>query len=480
MVDKIVDFEGLSFDDLLILPSYSDIQTRREIDLSVKIGNLKLRIPVISAPMDTVTGSSLAISMAEMGGLGVIHRFQSIDSQVEEVKKVKRFKNVIIRDPITVRKTDTLQTLHELELRFGVHSFPVIDNDSKLAGIVTRSDYSLENDKTILVSSIMTSLKETKILVVDSVDNLELQNAIEFIKRNKIKILPIVNPSMELLGLITRKDILRLSDTNCATDSKGQLLVGAATGIRHDWLERAVELVSAGADLICIDVANGYLTQVIKCVETLKSRFPNICLMVGNVATQEGYTNLEKAGADAIKVGIGPGSVCTTRIVTGIGVPQATAIYMCSKVKTTSSLIADGGCKNFGDIAKALALGGDTVMLGSMLAGTEESLGDMLIVSGRRVKSVRGMASSFAFRDKIERSGDQPEYEPVSEGVNVGFVDFKGSVKEVLLNIEKALKSAFSYVGARNFTEFQAKTRLIRISENALKESNPHSIFNLA
>lgn len=472
--------EGFSYDDILIVPAPSDIESRLEINLSSSFGDVKLNLPIMSAPMDTVTNSEMAIAIAEKGGLGIIHRFQSIEAQSEEVKRVKRARNVIIREPFHVYVDETLEKVRNLELAYGVHTFPVLDRNGKLQGLLTRSDYIFDRDLTIPVSKRMTEACNIKVLELQSLDDFKLEDAIRIIRSEKIKALPLVDQDRKLLGLVTRKDILRLDDKQSTIDKQGRLCVGAAVGIRGDWLERSEQLAKDGVDIFCIDVANGYLERVGECVRALKRRFPSIPVMAGNVATPDGVIRLSRAGADLVKVGIGPGAVCTTRVVTGVGVPQASAILLCCQNKGNSKIVADGGCKTTGDIAKALALGADFVMLGSMLAGTDESPGELISLQGRRAKSIRGMASAFAFRDKVEHVREQPEFEPASEGVNIGFVEYRGSVREILENIDKALRSSFSYVGARNLSEFHDRSKIIKITASALKESLPHSIKDLA
>ncbi|MCX7953442.1 MAG: IMP dehydrogenase [Deltaproteobacteria bacterium] len=473
---KLVEETGLSFDDILIIPKSSEIETRADVDLSVQLGNIRLSLPIVSAPMDAVTGHRMAQAMAECGGLGIIHRFASIDEQISEVKKVKRARNVVILKPVVANEKHTLHEIKNLEEQYGIHSFPVVNNEGKLVGLLTRSDYILEENLTTKVADLMTPASQVKMLELKSMDSFDINLARSIIKESKIKILPIVDSTGALLGLVTRRDIIELSNTKATVDAKGRLCVGAAVGIRHDWLERAGQLADAEVDAICIDVANGYLKRVAECVRILKHKYEHLTIIAGNVATQEGVLALLEAGVDVVKVGIGPGSVCTTRVVTGVGVPQATAIYWSASVKGDKKIIADGGCRTSGDIAKALALGGDSVMLGSMLAGTDESPGDVLVVNNRRVKSFRGMASAFAFRDKKEKLKDSVEFEPTPEGVSIGFSDYKGSVKEVLVSIEKALRSAFSYVGAHNLDEFHKRSQFIKITQSAIKESHPHSV----
>jgi IMP dehydrogenase len=465
--------EGLSFDDVLLIPKKSNIDSRKDIDLSSNLtSNLKLSLPIISSPMDTVTESEMAIALARMGGLGIIHRFSSINFQINEVLKVKRAENYIVENPICIHPETTLKEIKENSEKYHFQTFLVVNSKNELLGLISKRDYILEEDDKKIAKDLMTPFQK----LIVSYNKITFNEAKEIFKKYKIEKIPIINKQRKVLGLITLKDFKFSLNNKASRDKKGRLLVGAAIGIRGDYLERATELVRAGVDILCIDVAHGYLEKCLKAVKTIKKQFPNIPLIAGNVATEEGVKLLKNNGADVIKVGIGPGSACSTRIVAGVGVPQITAIEISKKEARNLPIIADGGCRTSGDIVKALASGASFVMLGSLLAGTDEAPGKIFTVNGKRVKAFRGMASSAAFRDKIEKTKELTDYEPASEGVDYGFVDYKGSVKEILINLEKGIRSGFSYCGAKNLKELWKNKEFIKITEHGLRESHPHDI----
>ncbi|MCS7184034.1 MAG: IMP dehydrogenase [Patescibacteria group bacterium] len=466
--------EGLTFDDVLLIPQKSDIDSRKDINLSVNLHpQIKLKIPIVSSPMDTVTESEMAIAIARQGGLGIIHRFCSIEYQVKEVERVKRAENYFIENPICVNPEITLEKLLEISSDYNFQTFLVVDEKKKLIGLISKRDYFLEENLKKKIKYLMTPFEK----LVVSYKKISLKEAKEIFKKYKIEKIPIIDKNRKVKGLVSLRDFQYSLNKKAARDKKGRLLVGATIGVRGDYLERAEELVKADVDVLCLDIAHGHLNKSLKVIREIKRKFNNIPLIAGNVATLEGARDLKRAGADIIKVGIGPGSACTTRIVTGAGVPQLTAIMMAKKgVGDNTPIIADGGCKNSGDIVKALAIGASVVMLGSLLAGTDESPGEIFNFKGKRVKMFRGMSSKEAYRNKIRITNDSPEYEPISEGINYGFIEYKGSVKEVLINLEKGIRSGFSYCGAKNLKELWKKAKFIKITDSGYKESQPHSV----
>jgi IMP dehydrogenase len=465
--------EGLTFDDVLLVPQKSKINSRKDIDLTTYLSNkIKLNLPIISSPMDTVTESEMAISLARNGGLGIIHRFCSIEYQVKEVERVKRAENYLIENPICLSPDTPLYEIKNKALEYDFQTFLVVDKNKKLLGLISKRDYYLEENEKKLAKDLMTPFER----LIVSYKKITLNEAKEIFKKYKIEKIPIINKKREVIGLITLRDFKNSLNKKASRDKNGRLLVGAAIGIRGDYLERAQELVKAEVDFLCIDIAHGHLTQSLNIIKEIKKRFPEKILIAGNIATEEGANDLKKAGADIIKVGIGPGSACTTRIVAGVGVPQLSAIISARKGAKNTPIIADGGCKNSGDIVKALAAGANAVMLGSLLAGTDESPGEIFYLKNRKVKAFRGMASAEAYKSKIKSTNDNFNYEPISEGINYGFIDYKGSVNEILKNLEKGIRSGFSYCGAKNLKELWQKSRFIKITDMGYKESLPHSI----
>ena len=464
--------EGLTFDDVLLVPKRSKVDSRKDVDLRFEIfPGIVLNLPIISAAMDTVTESAMAIEMARNGGLGVIHRFCAIDYQVEEVKKVKRAENYLIEEPVCVFPETKLKEIYELQEKFQFQTFLVVDENKKLLGLISKRDYHLEDDLEKRAKELMTPIE--KLIVVKN--KISFDEAKEIFKKYKIEKIPIVDEENKVRGLITFRDFQHSLNKKAVRDQKGRLLVAAAIGIRGDYLERAEALVEAGCDILVIDVAHGHLEKCLKAVREVKNKFPNIPLIAGNIATKEGAEDLKNAGADIIKVGIGPGSACSTRIVAGAGVPQLTAIMMAKEGAGEKPIIADGGIRTFGDIVKALAAGASAVMLGSMLAGTDEAPGKLMYLNGKKVKTFRGMASRAAYEDKKQKLKEDKET-ITSEGADFGFVDYKGPVKEILNNLEAGIRSGFSYCGALNLKELWQNAEFIKITDAGRKESGFHNI----
>lgn len=468
--------EGLSFDDVLLIPQRSKVDSRQNVVLrSFLTPKINLNLPIISAAMDTVTEGEMAITMARNGGLGVIHRFCSIEHQVKEVLKVKRAENYLIENPICISATTTLKEIKEKTEEYHFQTFLVVDEEKRLLGLISKRDYLLEDDHKKLAKEIMTPFEK----LIVSYEKITLDKAKEIFRKYKIEKIPIINRNRKVLGLITFRDFHYSLNKKASRDSKGRLLVAAAIGIRDDYLERAAELVKAGVDLLCIDVAHGHLEKCLQAVKKVKAKFPNVPLIAGNVATERGAKDLKLAGADIIKVGIGPGGACTTRLVTGVGVPQLTAIMFAKKGVGKTPIIADGGCKNSGDIVKALAAGASAVMIGSLLAGTDEAPGKVIKIDGKKVKIFRGMSSVSAFQAKLEKTNQKVQnsnYQPLAEGIEQAIIPYKGSAVEVLLEIEKGLQSGFSYCGAHNIQELWEKAKFIKVSPLGFKENLPHSL----
>ena len=470
---------GLTYDDVLIEPRDSDIRSRRDVDTSANLTKrIRLRIPVVSANMDTVTEAQMAIAMARHGGIGIIHRFNSITEQVEEVRLVKRSESFVIEHPYTVAPEQSINDARDLMEDHGITGLPVVSGDM-LAGILSRRDIVFAGDENGPVSKFMTPREK---LVTGKV-GISLDDAEAMLARHKIEKLPLVDDGGRLQGLITVKDIQKRSAfPDSSKDEKGRLLVGAAVGVVGDYLERAEALLEAGADVIVLDIAHGHSSNAILAVQNLKHSLPDAELVAGNVATAEGTIDLIEAGADAIKVGVGPGSICITRVVTGVGVPQLTAVMDCAAAARERHvpIVADGGIRVSGDVVKALAGGASTVMLGNMLAGTTESPGVAIVRNGRRFKVSRGMASVGASierrrREKPGWEGEENFEDVVPEGVE-GMVPYKGDVSEVLVQMVGGLRSGMSYVGARTTQELFERARFIRITGASQKESGAHDV----
>lgn len=471
--------EGYTFDDVLLVPAKSYI-IPGDADLSIQLAkNIKLNIPFISASMDTVTESKMAIAMARQGGLGVIHKNMSIQAQADEVRKVKRSENGVILDPFFLTPGNLVQEAEDLMAHYKISGVPIVDNlDSKnLVGILTNRDLRFVTDYTVPISEVMT--KEN---LITAPVGTSLKEAEEILQKHKIEKLPIVDHYGRLSGLITIKDIEKVIEfPNAAKDEHGRLLVAAAVGVTSDTFERATALLDAGADAIVIDTAHGHSAGVLRKIKEIRETFPSATLIAGNVATAEGTRDLFEAGVDVVKVGIGPGSICTTRVVAGVGVPQLTAIFDAATAAKEygKAIIADGGIKYSGDIVKALAAGGHAVMLGSMLAGTDESPGEFEIFQGRRFKTYRGMGSLAAMErgssDRYFQSGVNEANKLVPEGIE-GRVAYKGSVADIIFQMIGGLRSGMGYVGAENLLALRENTQFIRMSGAGLRESHPHDI----
>ena len=465
--------QGLTFDDVLLIPAASDILPA-DIDLKTRLTKkITLNIPVMSAAMDTVTEYRMAIAIAREGGIGIIHKNMSIGAQAEQVDMVKRSENGVITNPFWLTPSHTLAEADELCGKFKISGVPICEN-GKLVGIITNRDMKFESDMTRKIAEVM-----TKDNLVTAPEGTTLEEAKEILRRHKIEKLPIVDKEFRLKGLITIKDIEKAEVyPNSARDEKGRLLVGAAIGATADVLDRAKALVEAGADVLALDSAHGHSANILKCVRRVKDAFPDTQLIAGNVATAEGTRALIEAGADCVKVGIGPGSICTTRVVAGIGVPQITAVYDAAQVAAEYGvpIIADGGIKYSGDIAKALAAGGNVVMLGSLLAGCEESPGDTEIFQGRQFKVYRGMGSLGAMacgsKDRYFQTNNK---KLVPEGVE-GRVPYKGAVGETIYQMMGGLRSGMGYCGCHTVDELRENAQFVQITAAGLRESHPHDI----
>lgn len=470
--------EGYTFDDVLLIPAESHVLPN-DVDLRVQLAkNIRLNIPLMSASMDTVTDSTMAIAIARQGGLGVIHKNMSIAEQAEEVHKVKRSESGVIINPFFLTPSHKVQDAEDLMAKYRISGVPIVDDleTRHLVGILTNRDLRFISDYSILIDEVMT--KEN---LVTAPVGTSLKDAEAILQKHKIEKLPLVDDKGCLAGLITIKDIEKVIEfPNSAKDEHGRLLVAAAVGITSDTFERAKALFDAGADAIVIDTAHGHSAGVIRKIKEIRETFPDATLIAGNVATGEGTRALFEVGVDVVKVGIGPGSICTTRVVAGVGVPQITAIYDAATVAKEfgKAIIADGGIKYSGDIAKAIAAGGHAVMLGSMLAGTDESPGEFEIFQGRRFKTYRGMGSLAAMENG---SGDryfQAKNEAnkrVPEGIE-GRVAYKGSAADIIFQMVGGLRSGMGYVGAHNLEELRENTQFVRMSGAGLRESHPHDV----
>ena len=470
--------EGYTFDDVLLIPAESHVLPN-DVDLRVQLAkNIRLNIPLISASMDTVTDATMAIAIARQGGLGVIHKNMSIAEQAEEVHKVKRSESGVIINPFFLTPSHKVQDAEDLMAKYRISGVPIVDDleTRHLVGILTNRDLRFISDYSILIDEVM-----TKEHLVTAPVGTSLKDAEAILQKHKIEKLPLVDDKGCLAGLITIKDIEKVIEfPNSAKDEHGRLLVAAAVGITSDTFERAKALLDAGADAIVIDTAHGHSAGVIRKIKEIRETFPDATLIAGNVATGEGTRALFEVGVDVVKVGIGPGSICTTRVVAGVGVPQITAIYDAATVAKEfgKAIIADGGIKYSGDIAKAIAAGGHAVMLGSMLAGTDESPGEFEIFQGRRFKTYRGMGSLAAMENG---SGDryfQAKNEAnkrVPEGIE-GRVAYKGSAADIIFQMVGGLRSGMGYVGARNLEELRENTQFVRMSGAGLRESHPHDV----
>ena len=467
--------QGLTFDDVLLMPAYAEIVPSEVKIYSQLTKNIQLNVPILSSAMDTVTEASLAIALAREGGIGILHKNMSIERQAEQVRKVKRSESGMIVDPITLEVNATIGDALILMKENKIGGIPIVDKGNKLVGILTNRDLRFETDRKRKVSEVMT--KENLIIAPEGTD---LRKAEKILRQYKIEKLPVVSKQGKLIGLITYRDILQLSAfPNAVKDSIGRLLVGAALGITKDILERAAALQAVGVDIVSLDSAHGHSKGVIDALKTLKKNFKNLPVIAGNIATAQGAQALANAGADAVKVGIGPGSICTTRIVAGAGVPQLTAIMEATKALKGKNvpIIADGGIRYTGDMVKALAAGANCVMMGSIFAGTEESPGETIIYEGRKFKGYRGMGSIGAMGqgsgDRYFQEGTETK-KFVPEGIE-GRVAYKGSLSEIIYQFVGGLKAGMGYCGAKTVKDLQNAT-FVQITNAGMKESHAHDI----
>ena len=466
--------KALTFEDVLLIPSYSEVLPR-DVNISSKLTkNISLNIPFVSAAMDTVTEHQAAIKMARLGGIGIIHKNMDIESQAREVSRVKKSESGVINEPIHLKPTDTLQVAHDLMAEYKISGFPVVDEHATLVGILTNRDLRFENDNSKKVQDVMSNAP-----LITASHGISLDEAEEIFKTNKIEKLPLVDTDGHLAGLITIKDLKKRKEfPNSFKDKQGRLGVGAAIGVGQ--LDRVKALVEAGVDVIVLDSAHGHSKGIIDTVKEIKALYKNIDIIAGNVATPEAVEALIEAGADAVKVGIGPGSICTTRIVAGVGVPQITAIETCAKAgaKAGVPIIADGGIKYSGDVAKALAVGASSIMIGSLLAGTEESPGDVIMYQGRQYKSYRGMGSIGAMQkgsnDRYFQEGTAAD-KLVPEGIE-GMVPYRGKMSQVIHQLIGGLRASMGYAGSKDIPTFQEKAEFVEITSAGLKESHVHDV----
>lgn len=475
IADKIV-MDGLTFDDVLLVPAYSEVLPRT-VSLTTHFSrHIELKVPFVTAAMDTVTEAPMAIAIAREGGIGVIHKNMPIDEQARQVAIVKRAENGMIYDPVTIQRGKTVRDALMLMREYHIGGIPVVDDDRKLVGIVTNRDLRFEREMDKLIDDVMTSEN-----LVTTTQQTDLTSASQILQENKIEKLPVVDREGRLVGLITYKDITKAKDKPMACkDAKGRLRVAAGVGVTNDTLDRMEALIKAGVDAIVIDTAHGHSKYVIEKLREAKASFKDVDIVVGNVATGAAAKMLAEAGADAVKVGIGPGSICTTRIIAGVGVPQLSAVYdvACALKGTGIPLIADGGLRYSGDVVKALAAGGDCVMVGSLVAGTEESPGETIIFNGRKFKTYRGMGSLEAMengsKDRYFQSSVVDAKKLVPEGI-AGRVPYKGSVQEVIYQLVGGLRSGMGYCGAGTI-EALHDAKFARITNAGVLESHPHDI----
>ncbi|WP_019123219.1 IMP dehydrogenase [Brevibacillus massiliensis] len=466
--------EGLTFDDVLLIPGKSEILPR-EVDVKTVLSeSVKLNIPLISAGMDTVTESALAIAIARQGGIGVIHKNMSIEQQASEVDRVKRSESGVITNPFSLTPDHPVADADALMGKFRISGVPIVDEENHLVGILTNRDLRFVHDYSTPIHQVM-----TKDNLVTAAVGTTLQQAEEILQRHKIEKLPLVDENNVLKGLITIKDIEKaIQYPNAAKDKQGRLLCGAAVGVSADTFERAAALVEKGVDLLVVDTAHGHSKGVLETVKKLRANYPDLTIVAGNVATGEATRDLIEAGASVIKVGIGPGSICTTRVVAGIGVPQITAVYDCATVAREYSIpiIADGGIKYSGDLPKAIGAGASAIMIGSLFAGTEESPGEFEIYQGRRFKVYRGMGSIGAMKaGSKDRYFQDNEQKLVPEGIE-GRVPYKGPLADVVFQLIGGLRAAMGYCGTKNIEELQNNSRFVRITGAGLRESHPHDV----
>ena len=475
-IDERIALDGLTFDDVLLIPAYSEVLPR-EVSLQGRFSrNITLNIPIVSAAMDTVTEAPMAIALAREGGIGVIHKNMSIAQQAAEVRRVKRAENGMIMDPVTIHRDQTVGDALEMMHENHIGGIPVVDDENYLVGIVTNRDVRFLTDESVKIEDVMTS--EGLVTVRDNQTDREYVRKV--LQENKVEKLPVINKDGKIVGLITFKDITKEKlHPNACKDANGRLRVAAGIGITDDALDRISALVAEGVDAVVLDCAHGHSKNVIAKLKAVKEKYPKLDVVVGNIATADAARDLIAAGADAIKVGIGPGSICTTRIVAGVGVPQLSAIFECAKAAHEAGIpvIADGGLRYSGDIVKALAAGGDCVMCGSMFAGTEEAPGETIILNGRKFKTYRGMGSLDAMaagsKDRYFQSNVETT-KLVPEGI-VGRVPYKGTLEETVYQLIGGLRSGMGYCGARCLADLQ-KAKFTKVTASGMTESHPHDV----
>lgn len=467
--------QAITFDDVLLIPSYSEVLPNQVSLKSRLTDKITLNVPIVSAAMDTVTEADMAIALARVGGLGFIHKNMSIEEQASHVNKVKRSENGMIADPVTLSKDHTLAEAKELMSRFKISGLPVVNPDNKLIGIITNRDVKYQENLNMKVEELM-----TKDHLITSGKNTTLEDAKKILLENRVEKLPIVDADYRLVGLITIKDIdNQLEYPSASKDFNGRLLVGAGVGVGEDTMERVAALVEAGVDIIAVDSAHGHSKGVLEKVKEIRNSFPDLDIVGGNIVTAEGAKDLINAGANVLKVGVGPGSICTTRVVAGVGVPQLSAIYSVFEYANTQNVavIADGGIKLSGDIVKAIASGAGAVMLGSLLAGTDEAPGDEIIFQGRKFKSYQGMGSLAAMkRGGKERYFQSEAKKFVPEGIE-GRVPHKGKLEDVIFQLTGGIRAGMGYCGAKDIIALQNDSKMVMITGNGLKESHPHDVI---
>jgi IMP dehydrogenase len=468
--------EGLTYDDVLLVPSYSEVLPRQVDTTTLFSRNIKLNIPIVSAAMDTVTDATMAIAMAQEGGIGVVHKNMSIEEQANEVRKVKRAENGMILDPITLNEHAFVEDALDIMREYKIGGIPVVNAKRELVGIVTNRDLRFERELRKPVTEVMTKNNLITVAEFTTFDEAEV-----VLQQYKIEKLPVVDKNNKLIGLITYKDIIKIkARPNACKDSFGRLRVAAAVGVTSDTMDRVAALVAAGVDSISIDTAHGHSVYVLEMAKKIKTAYPNVDLVIGNIATPEAALALKEAGADAVKVGIGPGSICTTRVIAGVGVPQLTAVFDVAQALKGSGIpvIADGGIRYTGDIVKALAAGANSVMLGSLFAGVDESPGEAIIFEGRKFKTYRGMGSIEAMqkgsKDRYFQDAEDDIKKLVPEGI-VGRVPYKGSLSEVVLQMVGGLKAGMGYTGSANIEDLQ-KAKFLKITNAGIQESHPHDV----
>ena len=474
---KILPDTALTYDDVLLVPQYSIVDSRRMLSTQTKLTKkISLQIPIVSANMDVVTESEMAIAMAREGGIGIIHRFLSIDEQARQIQRVKKAESFIVESPIKMTTAHTVGDIKKLVDETGSGGILIVDADGKLVGIVTTRDLLFENDENKPVSELMQKN------VITGSPEISLKDAEKLLHDHRIEKLPLVEKDGHVTGLVTLKDIMKITQYPKATkDSRGRLIVGAAVGVRDKEMRRVEAALAAGADCIVVDIAHGDSNLEIDMIKNIRKHFPDAQIIGGNVATADGTKSLIDAGADCVKVGVGPGSICITRVVAGSGVPQLTAVIECAKAAESAGIpiIADGGIRQPGDVAKAIAAGAQSVMIGSMLAGTDESPGMIMTRRGHRYKASRGMASREATIDRNRKEGNDLTQEEIEEYVAEGVeaaVPYRGKVREVLTQLIGGLQSGMSYSGAHNLEEFTQKAIFVRMTGAGLRESGPHDV----